>query len=87
MLAGCSGGKQVVASCEHAHGQKGAEAETRKSMYEHKTTIYFMGIRMPSLLSYGLLFLPKFHWIEQHVVVEPNRKQLANSAPIALFTA
>ena len=32
MLAGGSGGKQVVASCEHAHGQKGAEAETRKSM-------------------------------------------------------
>jgi hypothetical protein len=42
---------------------------------------------MPSLLSYGLLFLPIFHWIEQHVVVEPNRKQLANSVPIALFTA
>jgi hypothetical protein len=51
MLAGGSGGKQVVASCEHAHGQKGAEAKTRKSMYEHKTTVYLIGIRTPSLLS------------------------------------
>ena len=51
MLAGCSGGKQVVASCEHAHGQKGAEAETRKSIYEHKTAVNLMGIRTPSLLS------------------------------------
>ena len=45
MLAGGSGGKQVVASCEHAHGQKGAEAEKRQRMYGHKTTVYLIGIR------------------------------------------
>ena len=40
-----------VASCEH--GQKGAEAETRKSMYGHKTAVYLIGIMTPGLLRWG----------------------------------
>ena len=43
MLAGGSGGKQVVASTRTA--KKVPRPKKRKSIYEHKTTVYLMGIR------------------------------------------